>query len=307
MPDPLVSAETMNSTEPEPVREQALRFAHDDLQFVYKKYQTSRSNGTLVILHGFAQDLETWNPIARQLATHFTVLVLRQRGYGKRCSPSSTSSYSLAHIRSDVIALMAAEATQSAHIVGHDLGGLVAWSLARESPDAVRSLIAISMPDARASARAMIGRQVFKSWYIGALQVPLVGSFVTGAFDGRLAIAWLTTTGLPREHAARYVRRARRISKWRPSIFKWYRAFRFDVNELTTRNLVKVPTLMIWGQGDKVVLRSTMERSKRWATPVAKLWELDNGGHWLPENNPIAVCAIIVDQLRAVDSMNEGN
>ncbi|HON75503.1 MAG TPA: alpha/beta fold hydrolase, partial [Dermatophilaceae bacterium] len=60
-----------------------------------------------------------------------------------------------------------------AHVVGHDWGGGVAWSLAGSHVDRVASLTALSTPHPAAMNRAFRSfDQARRSWYMGAFQIP---------------------------------------------------------------------------------------------------------------------------------------
>ena len=57
-----------------------------------------------------------------------------QRGYSPMARPRGRRPYTLRETTADVLALLDAAGLESAHVVGHDWGGMVAWALAPGTP-----------------------------------------------------------------------------------------------------------------------------------------------------------------------------
>lgn len=159
---------------------------------------------TLLILHGFPQDLETWMPIARSLNADHRVIVAEQRGYSHATSTLRWWDYRLSALRLDAYQILLEEAPSGAHILSHDWGGSVAWSLVRWRPELVRSLTVISMPEPRALAASFLGKQLLKSWYVPLLQLPFVPEMMTKLWGGRSSTLLLHRMGLSLDIARRY-------------------------------------------------------------------------------------------------------
>jgi pimeloyl-ACP methyl ester carboxylesterase len=264
-------------------------FERDGLSFPYLRYGVAGARETVVILHGFSQDLTTWHPIARALARDSNVLLLRQRGYTATNSPRRTTAYRVSELRDDVLALLRAERLDRAHIVGHDLGGLVAWNLARERPQNVSTLTVLAMPDARAARELIWSRNIYRLWYVLAFQFPLLGESAIEWRNGALAIRLLERTGLQRGIARRYVEEIRRVGKWNSKIFKWYMAYRYNISEISCRTMVAAPTLLMWGDADPIVRDQEMRRSAKWVQGPHRFHCVAGAGHWLPEDCPADV------------------
>ena len=108
------------------------------------------------------------------------------------------------------LALLDAAGLESAHVVGHDWGGIVAWALAAWHPDRVRTLTALSVPHPAAMAKAMVtSDQALRSYYMGAFQLPLLPERLLLAGGGRPLRRMLRGGGLPDDAADHYVARMR--------------------------------------------------------------------------------------------------
>lgn len=100
---------------------------------------TVRGSGPPVLLiQGAGVHGSGWNPQTDDLASRFSCLTFDNRGIG--ASLPSNTSLSIEQMADDALSLMDAEGWQSAHIVGHSMGGLIALELALRAPARVRSL-----------------------------------------------------------------------------------------------------------------------------------------------------------------------
>jgi pimeloyl-ACP methyl ester carboxylesterase len=79
-----------------------------------------------------------WRPQVEELSARFRCLCFDNRGYGVSQWPDGALTLEL--MAEDVLALMDAQGWQSAHVLGHSLGGLVALYAARKARERVRSL-----------------------------------------------------------------------------------------------------------------------------------------------------------------------
>ena len=110
----------------------------------------------VVLLHGFPQDSTAWDHVAPGLHRHgLRTLAPDQRGYSPMARPRGPrAATGCARPTADVLALLDAAGLGSAHVVGHDWGGIVGWALAAWHPERVRTLTALSVPHPAAMARA---------------------------------------------------------------------------------------------------------------------------------------------------------
>jgi pimeloyl-ACP methyl ester carboxylesterase len=98
----------------------------------------------LVLLHGFPQDWYEWRGIMRRLSQRFTVIALDLPGVGG--SAPSVAGYTAASLAEDVHDLIDGLGLGRAHVVGHDVGGWVAYAFARRFPDSTRTAMIVEGP-----------------------------------------------------------------------------------------------------------------------------------------------------------------
>ena len=94
--------------------------------------------------------------------------------------PRGRACYRLRETVEDALALLDAAGLDSAHVVGHDWGGIVAWGLAAWHPDRVRTLTAVSVPHPAAMTKAFVSSdQLLRSYYMGLFQLPFLPERLT--------------------------------------------------------------------------------------------------------------------------------
>ena len=186
----------------------------------------------VVLLHGFPELARSWR---RQLpalaAAGYRAVAPDQRGYGET---ELRGPYDAGTLARDVVELVRALGRERATLVGHDWGGAVAWTAAREHPEVVERLVALNCPPPEVLSRELRSsfRQLRRSWYMAFFQLPWLperrmtrdGAAVVGAGARR----WLAQP--------RGVEPRRRLSSYRAAFSRpgrakaaidWYRtAFR---------------------------------------------------------------------------------
>ena len=103
----------------------------------------------VLLLHGFGSSLETWETWSTALSAHLRVLRLDLPGSGLS-PPDSRQDYSDARSIALIGALLDARGIQKTHLVGHSIGGRIAWTLAATEPQRVDKLVLLA-PDGFAS------------------------------------------------------------------------------------------------------------------------------------------------------------
>jgi len=269
------------------------RFRRDGLAFPVVD-SGPRGGPVVVLLHGFPQDHTSWDAVVPELhRAGLRTLVPDQRGYAAGDSPRVRSAYTLPALAADVLALLDEARVPSAHVVGHDWGGAVAWHLAGTSAR-VLSATVLSTPHPRALAWSMRhSRQALTSSYMAFFQVPMVPERV---LSGRLR-GLFSRSGLPPERAEAYLDKFATPSALTGPL-NWYRAALTDRSHTPCS---AVPTTYLWGNLDFALRREAAQRTARHVRADYRFIELP-GGHWLPETHPIAVADEVGHQVRAVDA-----
>lgn len=244
----------------------------------------------VVLLHGFPQDASSWDRVVPRLTEQgFRVLVPTQRGYAATARPLRRRDYRVPELVGDVLALLDAASLDRVHLVGHDWGGGVAWSLAGAVPSRVHTLTALSAPHPGAVADAMMhSSQALKSWYMAVFKLPWLPEQI---LPRTLAKA-LTDGGLPQADATRYVAAMTEPGALTAAL-NWYRGLQMTV----VRNAkdVSVPTTYVWGDHDIALGRFAAEHTAEHVTADYSFVPL-RAGHWLPETRAEQVAQAILDR-----------
>src|SRR4051812_31828104 len=98
-------------------------------------YQAGRGPA-VVLLHGFPELAWSWRHQLDFLARHdWHVIAVDQRGYGRTGPHGDLAAYSMGNLAQDITGMLDALGISRAAVVGHDFGGVVAWTLGRDHPD----------------------------------------------------------------------------------------------------------------------------------------------------------------------------
>jgi pimeloyl-ACP methyl ester carboxylesterase len=252
----------------------------------------------VVLLHGFPQDSAAWTAVAGDLhAAGLRTLAPDQRGYSPGARPPGRTAYRLRELTADVLALLDAAGLGSAHVVGHDWGGIVGWALAARHPERVRTLTSLSVPHPAAMAKALVtSDQALRSWYVALFQLPVLPERLLLAGDGAALRRLLLTSGLSPELSEHYVRRMQEPGALATAL-AWYRALPFDAGDPV--GTVRVPTLHVWSTADASLGRTATERTRRFVDAPYRLEVLEGVPHFIPELAPDRVAQLVTEHVRA--------
>ncbi len=249
----------------------------------------------VVLLHGFPERASSWDDVARILhEAGYRTLAMDQRGYSPRARPPRRRDYKASELVADVLALIDELPGGTAHLVGHDWGAAVAWSVAMVAPDKVRTLTAVSVGHPSAFFASFVrSGQALRSWYMGFFQLPFVpewagssGWFATGLRKG----------GMTADDVARFRREVVEDGAL-PYALNWYRAVPLS-DPRSTRTRVTVPTTLVWSDGDAALGPWAAEHTEEWVDAPYRLVVLRGVSHWIPTQAPGPLAEAILDRVR---------
>lgn len=96
---------------------------------------------TVVLTHGLAAAGETWSGIVERLAPHYRVLTWDLRGHGRSWAPEGACS--VADLARDLATILDHAGVESAVVLGHSAGGVVALQFALDWPARTAALILV--------------------------------------------------------------------------------------------------------------------------------------------------------------------
>jgi pimeloyl-ACP methyl ester carboxylesterase len=241
----------------------------------------------MVLLHGTSASLHTWEPWVRGLQAQRRVITLDLPGFGLT-GPRADGDY-----RGDADArfvLRVLDTLQVRHVVlvGHSLGGEVAWRLATLAPERVQRLVLID-----ATGLPVEGRTVPLGWRLARL--PGLGWLLESVLPRALVVQGLVQTyadpaRVTDEVVDRYYDLTLREGN-RRALIERLRQYAWGADADRVRRVTQ-PTLILWGGRDRLIPPAAgQEFQRRIAGSV--LHVLADLGHAPQEEDPAASLAVL--------------
>jgi pimeloyl-ACP methyl ester carboxylesterase len=123
----------------------------------------------VILLHGFPEDWYEYHKVMPRLARKFTVVAVDLPGIGG--STGKPGGYAAADVADDIHQLQEQLHLEHAYVVGHDIGGMLAYAFVRRYPEAVRGAMILDVPLPGLAPWKEITANPF-IWHIHFQQVP---------------------------------------------------------------------------------------------------------------------------------------
>lgn len=268
-------------------------------------HYVSQGEGPLVVLlHGFPEFWYSWRwqiPFLAQLG--YKVVAPDLRGYNDSDKPHN--GYDIPTLLLDIVGLIRGLGYEKALIVGHDWGGVLAWAFAQNYPSMTERLIVMNAPHPAAFARELRhGRQLQKSWYAFAFQIPFLPELALGRNHAELLgnliyAAAVKKEAFPPEVILRY-RDAMSKPRALTCAIQYYRALmRAFLQAPSRKRVISAPTLLIWGEQDIALGLELTEGLEPWV-PNLQVRRIADSGHWVQQEQPEQVNALLAEFLPAL-------
>jgi pimeloyl-ACP methyl ester carboxylesterase len=251
----------------------------------------------VVLLHGFPQRATSWNAVAEHLhAVGLRTYALDQRGYSPGARPASRFGYQVPDLVADVKALIDRIGTP-VHLVGHDWGSVVAWAVAANHPDSIRTLTAVSVAHPAAFLRSMFSSsQALKSYYVLLFQLPFLPEWLLSRKNGP-GEKLLRAAGMTRPMIEAFRTEIVAAGALKGGL-GYYRSMALAPGAFSRR--VSVPTTYIWSDGDAALARRGAELTPQFVTGPYELEIYHGVSHWIPDERPAELAASIVKRVESV-------
>jgi pimeloyl-ACP methyl ester carboxylesterase len=255
-----------------------------------------------LLLHGFAESMHCWDAqVAALAAKGFRAVAPSQRGYspGARPDLGDHANYHIDRLMDDAMAIAAASGYGDArfHLVGHDWGGSIAWSLADRHPQRIASLTILSRPHPNAFNRALQsadGEQAKRSKHHKAFLEPDAADVVLADGSKWLRDRW-AENGVPDEAMQRHLSVLGNKDAMEGAL-AWYRARGAIRGPLGP---IRVPTLYIWGDADDTVGRPAAEGTVDFVAAPYSFHVLPGAGHFAADQMPDRVSELLLEHIAA--------
>jgi pimeloyl-ACP methyl ester carboxylesterase len=253
----------------------------------------------VLLLHGFPETSHAWRKQVPALAQRFEVVAPDLRGYGRSDKPRGIAAYHTSVVAGDILALTHTFDAERAHIVGHDWGGGVAWTLAMLHPEAVDRLAVLNCPHPAVLRKALRSSwsQIRKSWYIFAFQVPLLPEWMLrrdGAKALKKVLRQSSKQGTFSDADLDEYARAFSAPGAATAAINFYRA---AARARLPSGKIKAPTLLIWGEDDIALGIELTRGMEGLFDQEPRVEYLPDTSHWVMEERPDAVNRLLLDFL----------
>jgi pimeloyl-ACP methyl ester carboxylesterase len=248
-----------------------------------------RQAPAVVLLHGFGASLQTWDAWAQALSQTHRVIRLDLPGSGLS-PPDPANDYTDARSLQLLLSLLDALDVSRASIVGHSMGGRIAWTFAAKHPERTDRLVLIA-PDGFASAGFEYGKPMdvpaSLSWMRHVLPKPLLRMSLQSAYAQPDHLSDALTT---RYHDLL------RAPGARPAMLERLKQTVLQEPEPMLRQ-IQAPTLLLWGEADAMIPLSNA-RDYLQAIAGSRLLSWPGVGHLPQEEAAEVSLQAVVDFLR---------
>jgi len=152
---------------------------------------------TMVLLHGVSGNGGTWQEFATNFADHWHVIAPDQRGHG--WSPRA-DAYSFDLFADDLHGLLDAFGIEQAVLVGHSMGGVVAYRYAEKHPERVAAMVLEEAPPPVPLGRRLAPRPDGELDYDWALRPQILAELNAPPPLGTIAVPTLIVAGGEQSH-----------------------------------------------------------------------------------------------------------
>jgi pimeloyl-ACP methyl ester carboxylesterase len=259
-------------------------------------YVRGGAGPAVVLLHGFPQDWYEFHRIMPRLAGTFTVVAVDLRGIGG--SQATPGGYEAANLAEDIHQLVQQLALAPVYVVGHDMGGIVAYAYARLYAGELRGAMLLDVPLPGIAPWDEVTADPML-WHINFHQTPeLPEKLIAGRQD--IYFRYFYTLGtvdhaaITEADAAHYVRSHAAADQLRAA-FEMYRALPANAAfNAAQRGATDLPLVLAGGDRSFGPLLPTVAEQLRtlgWSSVTVEL--IENSAHYVADESPDAVAALI--------------
>jgi pimeloyl-ACP methyl ester carboxylesterase len=257
----------------------------------------------LVLLHGWPETWYEWRHVMPALSKNYTVIAPDLRGLGDSSKP--LTGYDGKTVAEDIHQLVTKLGFKTIFLVGHDIGGQIAYSYAAAHPTEVKKLV---VSDLTFPGFAPPGRMT--PWWFVFHQTPDIPEALVQGKE-LMYLSWFyhnlayNPAAITQDDINEFVSHYSAPGGMRAG-FEYYRAFPQDAieNQNHSKTKLTMPVLAVYGEyypafGGNVTVNPALYSMKALAQNVQGI-QIPNSGHWGPEERPDFV-------IKMLDNFFAGN
>jgi pimeloyl-ACP methyl ester carboxylesterase len=294
---------------------QMLKHRYADLNGIRLHYVTAGKGKLILFLHGFPEFWYAWKHQLREFSRDYKAVALDMRGYNLSDKPAGVEQYQTKYLVEDIRAFAEHLGCKKFILVGHDWGGAVAWAFAMRHPDYLEKLVIINAPhpavfnrelrnnpaQQKASQYILLHRSskaeeiLSRDKYAALSSAVLKGGLKQGYFTQKDEREYLKAWAQPGALTG---------------MLNYYRAtqlgsFTGDSDRASTdlkSLIIKVPTLVIWGEKDTYLLPGNLDGIEEYVTNLI-IRRIPDGSHWVVHEKPALVSTYIREFIEGAHTL----
>ncbi|MCF2501209.1 alpha/beta fold hydrolase [Dyadobacter chenhuakuii] len=276
---------------------------HANVNGVELHYVDGGSGTPLICLPGWPQTWFSYHALAQSLAENFRVIIVDIRGMGSSERPAA--GYDKKNMATDILELVKQLGLTKVHLMGHDIGGMVAMSFAFNYPDFVDKLIVLDgshpsegmlqmplIPPAGTFTEKMDTNMPY-AWWMGFNQIKaLPEKILEGRFqyllDWLFEYVMIDASKMSTLDRAVYASAYNEAASIRASN-AWYQSFTQDIEDAKHYDPLEMPVL---GIGSNVSY-NYMKMGLPYVATNVKVEGILDSGHYMFEEQPKKVIELV--------------
>lgn len=244
----------------------------------------------MLMLHGFPEFWYSWRHQIPEFAKDHKVVALDLRGYNDSDKPPQVADYQMSELIRDIEGVIRGLGYDRCTLVGHDWGGAIAWCFAYAYPELLDQLIVLNLPHPAKFAEGLrTPQQLLRSWYTFFFQLPWLPEWLLQSGDyqliaemlNRTAVDPTTFTSTDLEIYQKAAAKPGALS----SMINYYRNALQSGLFQSDWGVLKVPTLLIWGEND-VALGTELTYGTEAYVQDLTIRYIPNCSHWVQQEKP---------------------
>ena len=257
----------------------------------------------VLLLHGYAENSDSWAPLAADLMKDHTVVVPDLRGIGRSSIP--TDGYDKKTQATDIRAVVTSLGFDRTFVVAHDIGNMVAYAYAATYSDKVERLVVMDapIPGIEPWNEILLNPGVWHFNFHGPDAERLVEGRERIYFD-RIWNDFTADKNKPDEATRNFFAATYARPGGMRAGFAQFTAFSQDVkdNQVFEQMKLTMPVLAVGGEKSFGPLQAVIMRHV--ATDVREA-VVAGSGHWLMEERPAETVALVREFLDAPSSIED--
>ena len=276
-----------------------LKDRYADVNGVRLHYVENGKGDLIVFLHGFPEFWYAWKDVVTELGTSHRAVAVDMRGYNLSSKPEAVDQYRMPLLVEDVRGLADKLGAKKFTLVGHDWGGVVAWSFAAAHPELLDYLIVINAPHPTVFSREFAKNpdQQKASAYFGLFTSPAAEATLS-ANNYQMLLGLIQGWATDQD-------RKEYVAAWKRGLsggLNYYRAAGLGApsgqrDVFPPLPKITVPTMVIWGEKDTALLTGNLDGLEE-QTKELTVKRVKDGTHWVVHEKPGLVMGYIRDFIR---------